>query len=327
MIETFEGKQVLITGASGLIGSNLVDSLMAADAKVTVLGRSKVKMEKCFSMYAQNKNFSIVEHDIAKPLQNVAVYDCIFHAAGPMERDIVLNRPVEVVTPNILGTINLLESMRNSGNASQRLILFSSVTVYNNTTSEDLVVSESDTMAATSLDAPTASYAESKRMTEVIAKSYFKQYGIDVVIARFSTVYGVPRVVPNTAFFEFIDKASRSEDIVLNGSNFARRDNIYMSDAVNGLLTVATKGQTGESYNISCGGEKGNYSAVDEIAQVIANCVAKHKNDKPVNVITKETTKRNPGLILDNSKLKSLGWDLKVDIKEGIQRTINELNK
>jgi nucleoside-diphosphate-sugar epimerase len=320
-MEFFFGKKVLVTGASGLIGSNLVDALMKDGAQVVALGRNEKKLMATFPEYVGNKNFSIVEHDVCEPFPDMDGVDYIFHAAGPMERNIVLNRPVDVVRPNIIGIMNILEYLR-SGHSDIRLVVFSSVTVYNNTTDKDLSVLEPQTTNAISLDADTASYAESKRMIEVIAKAYKKQYDLNVVIARFSTVYGYTRNVPDSAFYDFLDKAMKGEKITLNSTGFGRRDNIYVDDAVSGLLTVALKGGAGESYNVSCGGESGNYVAVDEIAKAIARTCSEVMGRPMVKVNVKDSESRRPGLILDNSKLKSLGWNLKYSLDEGLAQTL-----
>ncbi len=322
----FENKTVLITGASGLIGSNLVDRLMQSSvAKLIVSGRSKSKLEKTFSEYSGNKVFQVIEHDASMPYpEEIRDVDYIFHAAGPMERNIVMNYPVNVILPNVLGTINTLEFLRKQEaetGRKGRAIVFSSVTVYNNPTKEDYVAVEDETSYAQSLEASTACYSESKRMSEVIAKSYVKQYGIDAVIARFSTVYGPTRNVPDTAFYEFIKKSIAGEDITVNSNAAPRRDNIYVDDAIEGLIALTLKGKSGESYNISSNGELGNYAAVDEIAKVAAN-----HSSKGCNVNFKNKVQSNKaGLALDNTKLKQLGWCVCSSLDEGVVNTIKNM--
>jgi nucleoside-diphosphate-sugar epimerase len=220
-MDSIKDKSVLITGATGLIGSNLVDRLMQSDiAKLIVTGRSKKKLESTFPEYVEDERFVVVEHDASTPYpEDIKDIDFIFHTAGPTERNIVMNYPVNVILPNVLGTINTLEFLRNQEKETGRkgrAIIFSSVTVYNNPTKEDYVAVEEETSYAQSLDAATACYSESKRMSEVIAKAYVKQYGVDAVIARFSTVYGPTRNVPDTAFYEFIKKSIAGEDITVN---------------------------------------------------------------------------------------------------------------
>lgn len=323
----FTGKRVLITGASGLIGCNLVDKLMTFNnVKVFVTGRNKKKLESTFSEYLGNDNFAVVEHDVADPIPSeINNIDLIFHAAGPMERDVVMNKPLSVVLPNIVGTINLLDFLLKQELVSGirgRIVVFSSITVYSNPTDKDYVALESNTVHSLALDQPYACYAESKRMAEVIAQAYVRQYKVDAVIARFSTVYGYTKNIPNTAFFEFIKKALVGEDIILNGVGMPRRDNIYVDDAVNGLLILAEKGIPAEAYNISSCGDMENFAAVDEIAECIAEEVSKVTGNKQVQVIKKKFSSRNPGLMLSNEKLKALGWVVRSSHAEGLKRTI-----
>lgn len=327
---SFKEKTILVTGATGLIGYNLVCRLLQEGAKkIYATGRSINKLRSTFEGYQSNV-LELIEHDAATPLPySLHDIDFIFHAAGPMERDIVQNRPVDVIQPNTIGLINCLEFLREQEKNTERkgrVVVFSSVTVYNNPTQEDFVATEDVTNYASSLDAATSCYSESKRMSEVIAKSYSKQYGVDAVIARFSTVYGYTKNIPNTAFFEFINKALNGEDIVLNGVGMPRRDNIYVEDAVDGLLLIAENGNTGESYNVSSNGDMGNYLAVDEIAEQIAATASSLTGKPAVNVIKPSTDKkRKPGLKLSNDKLRAMGWKVQTLHQNGLIQTISKM--
>lgn len=325
-MDSFKDKSVLITGATGLIGSNLVDRLMQSDvAKLIVTGRSKKKLESTFPEYAGDERFIVVEHDASTPYpDDIKNIDFIFHAAGPMERNIVMNYPVSVILPNVLGTINALEFLRNQEaktGRKGRAIIFSSVTVYNNPTREDYVAVEEETNYAQSLDAATACYSESKRMSEVIAKAYVKQYGVDAVIARFSTVYGPTRNIPDTAFYEFIKKSIAGEDIIVNSNASPRRDNIYVDDVIEGLITITVKGATGDSYNVSSNGDLGNYAAVDEIASLAAQVAGNNSEIKYKTFVQCDRM----GIKLNNNKLMKLGWQLKYSQKNGIAKTIEKI--
>lgn len=325
-----KNKRILITGGTGLIGSNLAERLLAEGCTLFVTGRNRQKLEVTFQKYLKSDKIYLVEHDASDPIpNNINDVDFIFHAAGPMERDVVMNKPVSVIMPNIVGTLNCLEFLRKQElelGKKGRLIVFSSVTVYANPTDDDYTAVETDTTHAISLDQPYACYAESKRMSEVIAQSYGRQFGVDIIIARFSTVYGFCKNIPNTAFFEFINKALAGENITLYGVGMPRRDNIYVDDAINGLITIAENGKAGEAYNISSDGDLGNFAAIDEIAEQIAEATAELQSTNPVAVLKpNDNCARKPGLKLSNNKLKELGWHVEVSHNEGLSMTISNI--
>lgn len=331
----FKNKTVLITGATGLIGSHLVSTFMEmGDVKVIAMARTEKKLVTGFSKYLKNDNFNYVVSDVSNDFSYIdGAIDYIFHAAGPMEAKIIANSPMDVINPNIIGTMNCIDLLRRNEQQygkKGRLVLFSSVTVYLNNTDYDLVVSEEDTNVTEKLDGNGAPYSQSKRISEVIARASSKQYGIDVVIARLSTVYGNTIFRPDTAFFQFINSSLNGENIVMNSSGIGRRDNIYIDDAVEGLIQIAVKGKCGEAYNISSNGDKDNFAAVDEIAAEIASYVNEKNvqdNHEKIEILYKDggANQRKPGLRLSNEKLKALGWDVKVGMNEGIKRTIDSI--
>lgn len=331
----FSGKTILVTGATGLIGSNLIDTLMKIEGvKVIALSLTEEKLKRSFKKYIGNENFRYIARDISLGLEDIEeTIDICFHAAGSTEGSKVSNYPVDIIMPNLIGIKNCCDfmvSQYKNKKIKGRLILFSSATIYANNTNEDLIVKEKDTNYTEALNGNNASYSQSKRMVEVIAQAYKKQFDIDFVTARFSYVYGSTVSIPNTAFFEFIKKSIRREDIVINKANTPRRDNIYVDDVVKALLIISEKGISGETYNVSSNQEKGNYLAIDEIASIIAevsnNYYSKMENFRNISAILNETTsKRNPGLILDNGKLKELGWNVETDFREGIRKTIENI--
>lgn len=321
-----QGKTVLVTGATGLIGSHLVGRLLNENVRVVAIGRSEEKLKTIFKDSLGNDHFHYVVGNIAEKIPDeVKSVDLIFHAASPISGQEIRNVPVDVIEANLAGIKSCLEYLRKQKSekgVNGRLIVFSSVTVYGNNSGDDITVDETDTCIAEALEADAAVYSESKRMIEVISGAYFKQYDVDSVIVRIGYVYGFAESRPNTAFYEFINKAIRGEDIVLNNSGIARRDNIYVSDVVDALILLAAKGKAGEVYNISSFGEKGNFKAIDEIAEIISSSV-NAQTGKNVQVIRRQSNdKRNPGVLVDNHKLKSLGWELKMDINEGVMQIV-----
>lgn len=328
-----DGKTVLVTGATGLIGSNLCYELLnKTAAKVIALSRNKDKLERVFGEYLANLNFSYIAKDICEPLEISEKIDCIFHAASPISGAVISEQPVNVILPNIEGIKNCLEFLKNQEQKSGikgRIIVFSSATVYSNNTLLDRTVNEDDTECQTKINAPNAPYAESKRTSEILATAYCKQYGTDAVIARIGYVYGYCRELPNTAFYSFMKTALDGQDIKISNPSMARRDNIYIDDVISGLFALYGHGISGEAYNISSSGEKENFAAADEMASVIADIVNKEKlAEKTVSVkYLSEAKSRQPGIILCNDKLKSLGWTPKYSLCDGIRNTIEKYIK
>jgi nucleoside-diphosphate-sugar epimerase len=323
-VNYFNHKVILVTGATGLIGSHIVEALlMNEQTHVIALGRSKAKLEATFANCPSKGVLDCVEHDISSPLPaSLGRVDYIFHAASPISGEVIRTCPLDVIHSNLNGTINCLEYLRQQG--SGKMVVFSSATVYSVETPSH-IAKEEDTMYADCIDAPNAPYSESKRMIEVIARAYHKQHGVDILIARFSYVYGYSKNAANTAFYEFIRKALKGEDITMNKSGLPRRDNIYVDDAVEGLLHLCEHGLSGEVYNISSNGDGGNYAAVDEMAMCIAQSANKLHEGFSVNVTFKTQGGERPeGLRLNNEKAKSTGWHIVTTIEEGIFATLKK---
>lgn len=325
-LDSFKNKKVLVTGATGLIGFHIVEKLLMVGTTVIALGRNKEKLCSTFSGGHTYGLLKYVEHDISHPLpKEVGAVDYIFHAASPISGEIIKTRPLDVIESNLSGTINCLEYLKSQGHG--KMVVFSSATVYSVDTPSH-IAHESETSIADCIDAPNAPYSESKRMIEVIANAYHKQYQVDVLVVRFSYVYGFSKHPAKTAFYEFINKALAGEDIVMNKSGLSRRDNIYVEDAVDGLLHLCQDGKEGEVYNISSNGDEGNYAAVDEMAGIIAQNANKLVANSRVKVTFKEQGQnRKGGLRLSNEKIKETGWSISTSLEDGIYKTMKEYLK
>lgn len=326
------GKTILVTGATGLIGSHLVEHLMSIkNARVIAMGRSEQKLKSLFKRYITNPLFSYIAQDVAKELPRFKEpLDIIFHAASPIAGELIKNNPVDVIQANIIGVNNFLEFLKQQETVTGvkgRLVIFSSAVVYANLFDENIVVKETDTAVTGTLDADYAPYSEAKRMIEVLAKAYYRQYGVDSVIGRLSYVYGFSKFYSNTAFCEFLSNACDGKNIIIKNFNMEKRDNIFVEDAVEGLLCLGELGKSAESYNISSNGELGNFCAIDEMAGIIVD-VVNSINVAQVKVKylskTSDCNKRKPGILMDNCKIKELGWKLRNTLQQGITETVNQ---
>lgn len=324
-------KRVLVTGATGLIGSHLVERLLDDGAEVIAMGRNEEKIRYVFKEKLALSRFSYkignISEGFPKGVENI---DLLFHAASPISGQEIQSMPVDTITSNLAGVKNCLEYLvhqREKSDRPGRLVIFSSATVYGNNVGSNRQVSEDDTGFADPLHHVASAYSESKRMVEVMARAYGKQYETDFVIARIGYVYGYTRFCPNTAFYQFLEMAASGKDIVLQHAGMARRDNIYVRDVVDALVLLSIRGKSGESYNVSSCGDKGNFKAIDEIAQMIADRASLQLNQIIKAILPTDTAQRSPGVMLDNRKLKALGWNLETGLEEGISETVSHYIK
>lgn len=323
-----EGKTVLIIGATGLIGSNLARTCINNGAKVIALARNEKKLQDCFSEYIGSSHLDYLAADISEvSLQFDEFIDYIFHAAGTVEHRMIVNMPMQVIAPNITGTISCLEFLRTQEKKygkKGKMIFFSSATIYGNG-EFDRCVSENETEFSDSLSAQRAPYSHSKRMAEIIVNAYVKQYSLDAVNVRLGWIYGNAKYRSKQALFDFIEQALSGKDIVIRNPDTPKRDNLYVQDAISALLLIAEKGVPGETYNISSNGDMGNYAAADEIAEIIVDIVNKSRKEKVKMIYSTPPLKREGGVKMNNAKLKELGWNVSTSLYEGINRLVKEI--
>lgn len=319
---------ILVTGATGLLGSNLVHALMKKGSmRVIAMGRSYAKLVDCFQQYEGKNNFLMVAHDISRPLAIPEVINYIFHAAGPIGGNTIQNQPLHVIAPNLLGLyncLNFLKQQRDRVGLLGRMVVFSSATVYGSLNKGHWCVTEEETQSADVLHSKICAYSETKRMAEVLALSYAHQYDLDVVIGRFSYVYGYSFFEPKTALYGIVDQAIDGKDITILNPDQKKLDYIFVEDAVEGISVVGEKGTSGQIYNISSNGDLENYLSFDQMAQCILNVT------NGLNLYSRlaklrlpsQGVLRNNGLRLKNDRLKELNWSVTTAPEEGVLKII-----
>lgn len=313
---------ILVTGATGLIGSCAIDVLsvlnkeFGANIKIYALGRNKNKIESRFG-----KNVIPVEQDIINPLDKKIEYDYIIHAASNADPKLYALQPVETILTNVIGNKNILDYCAE--HLKTKMILTSSFEVYGELKGQDIYLENmSGIIDQTVLR---NGYPESKRCSELLVRSYVDEYGVNAIIARLPSVYGPTMLESDSkAHAQFIRNALNGENIVLKSKGEQTRTYCYVLDVVSALFKILCAGKNGEIYNVS------NENSIASIAEVAKTCAeiagTKVVFDLPSEVETKGFS-RSRNCILDNKKLKDLGWSGKYSLREGLEETLEYLRK
>jgi len=316
--EKLSGTNILITGATGLIGSCLVEVLMrhpGKDYHVYATGRNEARARKRFADYVDDPYFHFFPYDVMKPLDSEISFQYIVHAASNASPNFFATKPVEVIKSNVEGLSHLMDYGLAHG--LRRLLYVSSGEVYGEGDGRTFTEDYSGYVDCTQ---PRSCYPSSKRAAETLCAAYSAEYGVETVIARPSHTYG-PYFTEsdNRVYAQFIRNVMRGEDIVMKSTGSQFRSWCYVVDCVSALLFVLLKGVSGQAYNIA--DESSNVS-IRTLAEMIAamagrKVVIELPSDVEragFNVVTKST--------FDTQKLRSLGWRIEGTMREKIGHVI-----
>ena len=322
-----QGKSILISGATGLVGSFLVDVLMMRNEKdlnctVYALSRNAQKAENRFSKWKGNPLLQLIPYDINKPFNrdDLRTVDYVLHMASnthPMQYSI---DPIGTITTNIIGVQNMLDFAVE--HHATRFAFISSNEIYGENRGDVELFSE-DYCGYINSNTMRAGYPESKRCGEALCQAYKSQKGLDVVIPRLTRSYGPTMLMSDTkAISQFIRKGIAGEDIVLKSAGMQYYSYTYVADAVSGLLYVLLKGENGNAYNIA---DDRSDILLKDLAATIAVITGRRVIFEMPDAVEAAGYSKATKARLDGRKLKRMGWKAKYDIKNGMERTIEIL--
>lgn len=322
-----QDKSVLISGATGLVGSCLVDVIMkrnetGMNCKVYALGRNETKAKERFTYCADSDLYEFIPYDISKPLErdDIGTVDYVLHLASNTHPLQYSTDPIGTITTNIFGTFSMLE-FAEKHNAT-RCMFTSSNEIYGENRG-DVEMFEEHYCGYIDSNTMRAGYPESKRCSEALCQAYIKQKNLDIVVPRPTRSYGPTMLMSDTkAISQFIKKGIAGEDIVLKSAGTQYYSYTYVTDAVAGLLTVLLKGECGEAYNIS---DIDSDIMLKDLAAIIAGIVGKQVVIELPEKVEAAGYSKATKARLDGTKLQRLGWKAKYNIKNGIERTIRIL--
>lgn len=321
--EVLNGKNILVTGATGLIGSCLVNILMSRknrDYCVFAMGRNVKRMDSLFGKYDNDKCFYRILGDITSPLELQQDFNYIIHAASGASPADFVQHPVEVMKANIIGVTNLLEyGLKHNMN---RMLYVSSGEVYGE---GDGRVFTEDYSGYVNPTNPRSCYPSSKRAAETLCASYVKEYNTDVVIARPSHTYG-PHFTEsdNRVYAQFIRNVLRGENIVMKSSGTQTRSWCYVVDCASALLYILLKGEKGEAYNIA---DDSSNISIRNLANMIAGISGREVIAENVDQEEKEGYNPVTKSVFSTAKIESLGWKVTGSMEEKIAKTIKEIQR
>lgn len=326
--EKFQGKSVLLSGATGLLGSFFVDVMMQKNSEglnctVYALGRSENKAAERFSKWWGDSRLKFILYDVNKPFSadGFSKIDYVLHLASNTHPMQYATDPIGTITTNIIGLQNMLEFAVL--HKAERFVFASSNEIYGENRGD---VEMFDEKYCGYIDSNTlrAGYPESKRCGEALCQAYRSQKGLDAIVARFTRSYGPTMLMSDTkAISQFIRKGVAKEDIVLKSAGTQNYSYTYMADAISGLLTIILKGESGEAYNIA---DEASNITLKDLAKIIADYAGKKVVFEIPDAVEASGYSKATKALLDGNKLKKLGWKSFYDIRNGMYRTIKVLH-
>ena len=325
--EKLANSSIVISGATGMLGSLLIDALITRNVKhglncmVFAMGRSQTRLEQRFTVWRElwGKNLVFTELDINQPIMmgGPSELDYVIHLASNTHPVAYATDPVGTVMANVIGTQNMLELAVKRH--AKRFAFASSNEIYGENRGDVELFDES---YCGYIDCNTlrAGYPESKHCGEALCQAYRKQYGLDVVIPRFTRSYGPTLLSTDTkAMSQFLRNALNGENIVLKSDGMQYYSYTYATDAIAGFLTVLLKGEDGGAYNIAS--EKSDVRLKDLAQTIASEAGVKVVFDLP-NATEQAGFSKATKARLNAAKLQTLGWMDKYDIHAGIARTL-----
>lgn len=315
-------KRVLVTGATGLVGSLLTRALLKIGADCFIVVRNTEKAEKIYGKDMEKLHATVGDITSSGWEKQISGnIDYVFHCAAVTSSGIMVQKPVETIKTAVYGTDHLLRfSLLHH---VKTFLYVSSMEVYG--TLPEWEIATEDKLGYIDISKIRSDYPESKRMCENLCLAYMSEYGLDVRIARLAQTFG-PGILPweGRVFAQFAKSVINGENIVLHTRGLSEGNYCYSRDMILGLFTILFKGSNGEAYNVV--NEK-NHTTIAEMARMVAREVAgdriKVVFDIPEN--NQFGYAADTHLKLSGKKLESLGWNPEVGLKEMYERMIRDL--
>lgn len=325
--EKLKDKTVLITGANGMLATYFIYVLMYLNetkkfnTNVIALVRNEEKSRKIFKDFLDNELFKLLVQDVCDPINIKQEVHYILHSAGNASPKFILSDPVGIIKANTIGTLNILDLAKEKN--VNNVLYTSTREVYGKMDADIMEINEWD-YGKMNCKELRSCYPESKRVSETMLESYYHQFKVPFTIARIAHSYGPGMKIDDDGrvMADFISDVVNDRDIVLNSDGSAIRAFCYINDAIAGMFTILLKGKIGEAYNIANENEP---IMIRDVAIELTNIFP----EKGLSVIYNIPEEQSLGyskmgrVKLNTNKIEELGWSCKINLKEGLYKTVN----
>lgn len=327
LAESFSDKTLLVTGATGLVGSLLLKYLLyvretgGLNVELVAVARNQEKARSIFGRFYDDIEW--VFADLASDeIEYPGPIDFVVHGAAVTTSKTMVERPVEVIDLSIQGTRAMLELAREKGAV---LLYLSSMEVYGTMPAVERVTEHA--LGYIDLFNVRSCYPESKRLCENLCVAYGAEFGVDARVARLAQTFGAG-VLPgeNRAVVAFSRAASKGEFVCLKTKGLSEANYVYASDAVSALLTILLRGKGGEAYNVA---NEACHMTIAEMAQLAIDTVGTPDAKLVFDVDESNASgfAADAKLFLSSEKLRALGWGPRVDLPTAMTRLVSYLEE
>ncbi len=328
------GKNILITGTTGLIGSIIAKSIIAYNldhpekrVNVYAMARSESKVLSVYHAYfqsvkeAEEMGIHFLLQDICTPIRISEKCDYIIHTANPTVSKYFMSNPVEVMDSIYTGTKNILEYAKKMG--TEGMVYLSSMEVFGSVNTDDRI--RENELGYLDISNIRSCYSEGKRLVECMCKSYSEEYGVPVRVARLAQTFGAG-VLPteNRVFAQFARSAVNGEDIVLHTTGESVGNYCYTTDAIRAIFMLLTHGTSGEAYTVV---NEEMTMQIRDMAKLVIDAFSDGRCKLVFDIPESNVFGYAPQtkMKLSGEKLRNLGWQPKVGMLEAYKRMIPDL--
>ena len=323
--EKLKGKTILLTGASGMLGSYIMAVLVFLNRdhdfgmQLYGLMRHPEKLDR-----EVREQICVIQQSVTEPIRTDVRFDYILHTASPASPLIMRHDPVGTIAANTLGAWYTLKLAQESG--AEGYLFISSREIYGQPYENQELFTE-DTYGFVDPLNPRSCYPEGKKAAETMCASYRAQYGLNTKIARLAHTFGPGMTIDDGRVqADFLRDVVNHRNIVLNSEGLAVRTYTYVRDAVSALFYILLNSPDDEMvYNISS--EESTVS-IRQLAEAMASAYPERELSLVFDI---PETSGNDGTapftlgILSSDKIKGIGWHPKHALKDGIRRTVSYL--